>query len=353
MTISQESLREEYTASAGQTVFTFAFRAFSASDVDVYQTPSGAEYDDTANQITAFSVSLNADQDASPGGTITLDSGAAVGDRITLVSSIPYTRTTDYETNAEFNEDTVDADFDRIASLASQASAEAGRSLAFPVSMQGASTGVLPEPEAGSLLAWNDEGGIDNLSASDFTGPQGPAGPSPLYFSWSNVANPSRIVFPVTGSAYRVTGTINAAGNLNVSPDETLDIGIRFSHSPTGAEPSSAAQAVAIDDSNGSALLLKGLADSNSPFDVGLDVGARSALRSTGGNFNGVDIPSIGVSVPIFVIFLGASVNHNDILRIEALITTNDSSSESLVIDMDTPTFFTSGHFVIEEVVAV
>ena len=91
MTVSTTDLREEYTATAGQTVFTFDFRVFADTDITVYQTPASADYDDALYIITGYTVTRNANQDSSPGGSITLDTGATLNDRITIVSSIPAT----------------------------------------------------------------------------------------------------------------------------------------------------------------------------------------------------------------------------------------------------------------------
>jgi hypothetical protein len=171
MTISTNDLREEYTATASQTVFSFDFRVFADTDVTVYQTASGVAFDDAANIITAYSVSRNADQDSSPGGSITLTTGATAGDRITIVSSVPETRTTDYQVGGAFNPDTVDNDFDRVVSIAKQASAKAGRAMLAPESEQNSGDLALPDSSTrkDKLLGFDSSGSPQAIAYSQST----------------------------------------------------------------------------------------------------------------------------------------------------------------------------------------
>jgi len=171
MTISTNDLREEYTATASQTVFSFDFRVFADTDVTVYQTASGSAFNDASDIITAYTVSRNANQDSSPGGSITLDSGATVGDRITIVSAIPESRTTDYQVGGAFDPDTVDDDMDRILSVAKQASAKAGRAMLAPASEQNAGDLALPDSSARSdkLLGFNSSGDPEAVAYTQST----------------------------------------------------------------------------------------------------------------------------------------------------------------------------------------
>ena len=171
MTISTNDLREEYTATASQTVFSFDFRVFADTDVTVYQTASGSAFNDASDIITAYSVSRNANQDSSPGGSITLNTGATVGDRITIVSAIPESRTTDYQVGGAFDPDTVDDDMDRILSVAKQASAKAGRAMLAPASEQNAGDLALPDSSARSdkLLGFNSSGDPEAVAYTQST----------------------------------------------------------------------------------------------------------------------------------------------------------------------------------------
>lgn len=162
MTITIEETRDEYTATAGQTIFNYTFKIFENTDLNVYQTPSGSVSEDSTDLITGYSVSGEGDED---GGSITLDTGAAVGDLITIVSAIPESRRTNYKNSGDFKPDVVNADFDRAVSLAKQAIAIANRGLLLQESQQGSKPFLLPEPIAGKVLRWNEAlDGMENIT---------------------------------------------------------------------------------------------------------------------------------------------------------------------------------------------
>lgn len=164
MTISIAPARAEYTANAGQAVFNFPFKIFSISDLNVYITPAGQDSNDSTNITTAYAVSGVGDED---GGTITLTVGTNLNDLVTIVSNVPSSRTTDYQNNGDFTPDVVNADLDRVVSIAKKVEDSAGRTLEFQQSQQGASNLTLPRPIAGLALRWNGgETGLENFEPS-------------------------------------------------------------------------------------------------------------------------------------------------------------------------------------------
>lgn len=152
MTITTNDDRDEYTATGGQTVFNYTFKIYASTDLNVYQTPENVDYDDDAYLTTAYSVTGVGN---SAGGTIILNSGATAGDRITIVSAVPSSRTTDYQVNGDFKPATVNDDFDRLVSIAKQAEGLARRSPKFIESRQGVSEFSLPKPVASAFWRVN------------------------------------------------------------------------------------------------------------------------------------------------------------------------------------------------------
>ncbi len=70
MAFNSEPGKATYTASASQTAFPFLFKIYAASDLKVYQTPSGSTPDDTADLLTLttdYTVPINGDA----GGEVT------------------------------------------------------------------------------------------------------------------------------------------------------------------------------------------------------------------------------------------------------------------------------------------
>ncbi len=165
MTITTNDVRDEYTASAAQTVFNYTFKIFADGQLDVYITPSGQEADDSTDITTAYTIDPSSIGDED-GGFLTLDSGTSDGDLVTIVSNIPESRTTDYQNSGDFLPDTVNADFDKVVSLVKQVEDKANRTLSFPSSAQNVSSLSLPEPDGGLYLAWKlDETGVENVGA--------------------------------------------------------------------------------------------------------------------------------------------------------------------------------------------
>jgi len=163
MTVTSLPVRDEFTASAAQTVFNYTFLIFTANDLNVYITPAGQEANDSTDLTTAYTVDVGTIGNPI-GGFITLDSGATSGDLVTIVSSIVEDRTTDYQNSGDFLPDTVNDDFDRVVSIAKQTSDKAGRTLAFQESVQNASSLTLPSPLQLNFLRWkSDLTGLENI----------------------------------------------------------------------------------------------------------------------------------------------------------------------------------------------
>jgi hypothetical protein len=161
MTITALPSRNEYTATAGQTLFSYTFKIFESTDLNVYVTPAGQDADDVTDIVMGYSVTGLGDED---GGTITLVVAASIGDLVTIVSDIPENRTTDYQDNGDFLPVTVNADFDRVVALTKQEADRSGRTLAFQESLQNASALTLPNPAALQFLRWrSDLSGMENV----------------------------------------------------------------------------------------------------------------------------------------------------------------------------------------------
>ena len=145
--------RLEFTATSGQTEFVFNFKIFNASDIVVYQTPTGQVADDTTDiltETTDYTVVIDGDD----GGTVTLTSGATLNDSITLLRDLPFTRETDYQTGGDLLESTLDEDQDYQTYLSQQLESSKDRFLSIPASVQSASAS-LPSPVSDAYFKWS------------------------------------------------------------------------------------------------------------------------------------------------------------------------------------------------------
>jgi len=165
MTVTSLPVRDEFTATASQTVFNYTFKIFADGQLNVYITPSGQEANDSTDITTAYTIDPGTIGNP-VGGFITLNSGASSGDLVTIVSNIPEARTTDYQNSGDFLPETVNDDFDTVVSLTKQQEDRSSRTLSFQESLQNATALTLASPVAGLYLAWNSTAtGTENVGA--------------------------------------------------------------------------------------------------------------------------------------------------------------------------------------------
>ena len=88
MTISSTTrIAGPFVGNDTATAFPFAFKVFTASEIQVARTNS-AGVESTLALDTDYTVTLNGNQDNNPGGTVTLPAVLATGYKLTITSSI-------------------------------------------------------------------------------------------------------------------------------------------------------------------------------------------------------------------------------------------------------------------------
>jgi hypothetical protein len=156
MSISSEIRRAGPFAGNGATVaFPFTFKVFTTPQVVVTRTVSGA--DTTLTLTTDYTVTLNSDQDTSPGGTVTMLTAPATGQSITITSNVANLQPTVLANLGGFYPEVINDSLDRATIQIQQLDERLDRALVIPVSSSGVST-QLPVPEAGKILGWNNSG---------------------------------------------------------------------------------------------------------------------------------------------------------------------------------------------------
>ncbi len=162
MTVTALVTRNDITATASQTSFTYTFRVLAATDMDVYQNgvllSSGYTVNDVGNTT---------------GGTVVLDSGVPVGQIVSLVLAMPLDRTTNYQNSGDFLAADVNSDFDKIYIGAVQNENEGGRSLRLK-DVEPPTAGVdmtipLKDDRKGKFLAFDSVTGAPIASLGDTT----------------------------------------------------------------------------------------------------------------------------------------------------------------------------------------
>lgn len=119
-TVKDNNPRVQYTASAGQTVFSAPFLYLSQDDLRVYKRASGSTANDTTDILiitTNYSVTGVGNDD---GGTIVLTSGATAGDILTIERDMSQVRLTNLTTNGELKSADLNLEFNRQVLMSQQ-----------------------------------------------------------------------------------------------------------------------------------------------------------------------------------------------------------------------------------------
>lgn len=133
------------------TAFPFTFKVFAASDIQVVKAVSGVQ--STLVLGSDYTVTLNGDQDANPGGTVTYTSLAS-GQTLSIAGALAYDQTLDLPSGGNFSPIALENALDRIEMQIQQVNEATGRSLTLPLTSSSAST-TLPAPAASKIIGWN------------------------------------------------------------------------------------------------------------------------------------------------------------------------------------------------------
>ena len=158
MTISITSRKSgPYEGNGVATSFSFNFKVFVGSDVLVVRTDlDGVE--STLTIGTDYTVDLNVDQDASPGGSVDLPAPLAAGFKLTMGSRVPDLQPSVFTNLGGFYPDILNTALDRLTILIQQLIERSSRALTLPFSVASNVSTVLPTPQPNSVLAWNADG---------------------------------------------------------------------------------------------------------------------------------------------------------------------------------------------------
>lgn len=157
MTISSTDRKDgPYNGTGALATYPFGFKVFKGSDVVVVRADTATGVETPLAYPADYSVALNANQNVSPGGTITLTAGnLAVGLSVTITSAVPELQPTDYTNLGGFYPSVVTTSFDRATIQIQQLSEILSRALTIPISTPGAVSTALPSPVANNLIGWN------------------------------------------------------------------------------------------------------------------------------------------------------------------------------------------------------
>lgn len=169
MTISSQIRKAgPYVGADNAVAFPFSFKVFTAADLYVVRTNVAQGADSTLVQGTDYTVTLNADQDANPGGTITLPAVLATGYTLTITSSLQYLQPIDLTNQGGFYPRVITNALDRLTILCQQLYDAVSRSLKVSVSTPPGFKSELPAPVPYGLLGFNRD--ADSFVVTDLAG---------------------------------------------------------------------------------------------------------------------------------------------------------------------------------------
>lgn len=159
-----------FLGTGAQTVFPFAFKVFSANDVAV--TVADAAGVETELSSADYTVTLNVNQDTSPGGTVTYPrSGVAlpVNSRLVITSGVDLDQPLDLPSGGNFSPLALENELDRIVMQIQQLAEQWTRALRVSVTSSGV-VPAFPPPVANKLIAWNSGGtALTNADIADLS----------------------------------------------------------------------------------------------------------------------------------------------------------------------------------------
>ena len=160
MTVADNTSRNQYTATSGQTVFAYTFEIVDKGDIVVLKNGT------TLSEGTNYTVS---GVGAENGGNITLTVGATAGDIMTLYRDMAYVRTQNYADSGDFLASEVNTDFDNLWLAGEQTNRSFSQSIRKPITDSDSISMELPEAadRANSFLTFDATGAPTVTSVGD------------------------------------------------------------------------------------------------------------------------------------------------------------------------------------------
>lgn len=148
-----------YNGNGATVDFGFEFKVYDEADVRVVEATDGVETDATLN--SDYTVTLNGDQDADPGGTITYLVAPPTGTTITLDGeNLEYSQPTQLPDGGSYRARSVENAIDRVVMLVQQVRGLFNRAIKVPVSDSSSLSTTLPvaSERANKVMGFDTDG---------------------------------------------------------------------------------------------------------------------------------------------------------------------------------------------------
>jgi hypothetical protein len=167
MTISSTNRKAgPYIGNGTASVFPFYFKVFTAADVEVVKLTVATNVETTLALTTDYTVSLNTDQNANPGGSITLVAGVlATGFNLVVTSDIGNLQPTDLTNQGGFYPDVINDALDRATIQIQQLQEAVDRAALLPITSDTDAAALVADIERLASSADNLDIDANNISA--------------------------------------------------------------------------------------------------------------------------------------------------------------------------------------------
>jgi len=159
--------RNQYTATANQTVFAIGFEFYQVADVKVYKNGTLLSYDATPTTSSTYSIAgtSNTSDEAyefGAGGTVTLGAGASANDSIVIIRDLVVQRTQDFSASGAFDITALNTQLDTMTSMIAERETQSDRSIKLADTDTVSATLTLPDKatRASKMLEFDANGSV-------------------------------------------------------------------------------------------------------------------------------------------------------------------------------------------------
>lgn len=167
MTISSTNRKAgPFIGNGTASVFSFSFKVFTAADLQVVKLNVATTIETTLALTTDYTVSLNTDQNANPGGSITLVAGAlASGYNLVITSDIGNLQPTDLTNQGGFYPDVINDSLDRATIQIQQLQTAVDRAALLPITSSADAAALVADIERLASSANNLDIDANNIGS--------------------------------------------------------------------------------------------------------------------------------------------------------------------------------------------
>lgn len=167
-TVSNQEIETTTALGTGAVVnFTIGFQFQSNADVHVFLRDEGVSPAVVTEVVPGPGPDGFLVTGGNPGTTVTMGTPPTVNQRLVIKRQMPFTQTVDYDENDAFPAEAHERAMDKQILLLQQLNGELDKCLRFPFSSSYSNI-FLPDPSAGMVLAWNNDGSaIVNVDPND------------------------------------------------------------------------------------------------------------------------------------------------------------------------------------------